>query len=99
MGLRDGEGRHEFPDGSALAGIWRHDLPNGVCTWTGGADQWLKSYQGTYLNGKPHAKSAEAVFADGSRFQGTFKAGLMDKGEMTYADGSIVAGKFKCGRF
>ncbi len=99
VGVREGEGRHEFPDGSVLQGLWKHDLPNGPMTWQGGAGQWLKSYAGPYVDGRPHAKQAEASFSDGSRFVGSFKGGLADRGELTLADGSVLVGKFRSGQW
>jgi hypothetical protein len=99
VGVREGEGRHEYPDGSSLQGVWKHDLPNGVMAWQGGAGQWLKSYTGTYVDGRPQAKQAEASFSDGSRFVGSFKNGLADRGELTLADGSVLVGKFRSGQW
>ena len=94
-GLREGEGHLELPDGSVLTGTFRNDTANGPCNFAGGPQQWLKSYAGGYQDGRPHAKQAEAVFADGSRFVGSFKEGLMDKGEWTMADGQTsVSGRF-----
>ncbi len=99
LGIREGEGRHEFPDGSSLQGVWKHDLANGAMVWVGGGAQWLRSYNGTYVDGRPHAKQAEATFGDGSRFVGSFKNGVADKGELTLSDGSVLSGKFRNGQW
>ena len=37
------------------------------------------SFSFSYADGRPH-KAGEAVFADGSRFSGTFKEGVPEKG-------------------
>ncbi len=95
LGLKEGEGKFEYLDGSILVGSWKHDVANGTMKWTGGTSQWLKSYEGAYVDGVPHAKNGEAVFSDGSRFKGSFKCGMIGTGEMTLADGSVVVGKFK----
>ena len=47
-----------------------------------------------YVDGRPH-KTGEAVFSDGSRFSGTFKDGIPEKGDWTLNDGSTsISGKF-----
>jgi hypothetical protein len=42
---------------------------------------------------------AEASFADGSKFVGSFKNGLMDKGELVCHDGATITGKFRSGQW
>jgi hypothetical protein len=75
-----------------------------------------QSYKGSYVDGAPNAKMAEATFADGrfarllvcvffqreivfSKFTGSFKNGLMDKGELVCHDGATVSGKFRNGQW
>ncbi len=94
-GAKEGEGKFEYSDGSVLTGNWKHDAPVGTMKWTGGKNQWLKLYEGAYVDGLPHTKQGDAVFSDGSRFKGSFKVGVIGKGELTLADGAVISGKFK----
>ena len=80
-GLKEGEGKLEWPDGSSITGTFKADLANGPGQWAGGPKQWLKEYTGPFVDGRPHGKQGEATFADQSRFVGSFKEGLPDKGD------------------
>ena len=92
-GQKDGEGKLECPDGSVLKGTWSRDLPHGnAMSWKGGNKHWMKTYEGAYVDGRPHGKG-EATFSDGSSFSGLWRAGIMEKGEWTHSNKAVVSGK------
>lgn len=46
-GLKEGQGKMDYADGSVLSGQWARDIPSGQnMIWNGGPNHWLKHYEG-----------------------------------------------------